>query len=158
MLSSDAQDTQTRYCSGLTDKSGQSAAKRRPVFSREMGKLFESLRQAAGLSLNEASDRAAKCGVQQLSRNLFWRLETGQVKHPSQTALRSIAALYSVEYESLSARVASIVYGTSLFSHKSPSSSEAATTGLEVLSQREPAVGLALSVIVTRLLEVPKKP
>lgn len=81
----------------------QSMAKR-PVFSRDLGDYFRSLRTARGWKQSQAANIASRRGIA-LSYQALRGLEDGKTKNPDKKLLEAVADLYEMSYEEIAARV-----------------------------------------------------
>lgn len=78
-------------------------AKPRPVFHRELGRLFTEKRTLRGWSQGQAVLRSRQLGAP-VSLNSLRYLEEGKTKYPDADALRALSKLYDLDYEDLVAR------------------------------------------------------
>jgi transcriptional regulator with XRE-family HTH domain len=86
----------------------------RPVFHKELGEFFESLREAHGWTQRQAGDIAARRKLNGLSRQVLLRLENGRTKNPEPNVLRALADLYEMSYEEIAARFIAVRFGLSV--------------------------------------------
>lgn len=83
----------------------------RPVYFKELGEFFENLRLGRGWTQSDAARYAKQKKLQGLSRNVIIRLEAGKIKNPEPDALRAIATLYEVSYESTVGEYTKVRFG-----------------------------------------------
>jgi transcriptional regulator with XRE-family HTH domain len=83
----------------------------RPVFHKELGQFFESLREAQGWNQRQAADIAKRRRIKSLSRQVLLRLEDGKTKNPEPEVLRALAELYERPYEEIAARFIAVRFG-----------------------------------------------
>lgn len=79
--------------------------RRRPVYSKELGEFFTSLREAHGWNQSEAAEFAHRRGHKPLTRQVLLRLERGQTKNPEPDVLRAVGKLYGISYPRIVAAV-----------------------------------------------------
>lgn len=84
--------------------------RRRPVYSKDLGEFFTSLREAHGWNQSEAAEFAHRRGHKPLTRQVLLRLERGQTKNPEPEVLRSVAKLYGISYPRIIAAVVKCRY------------------------------------------------
>jgi transcriptional regulator with XRE-family HTH domain len=86
-------------------------SRERPVFYAEFGGTLKTLREDRKWTMRQAAELARQKGVPEVTRQILFRLERGQVKNPEPEVLRGLAALYNLEYEALGAKFAALRYG-----------------------------------------------
>lgn len=71
----------------------------RPIFLKELGDFFASLREGRGWTQSDAARYAKQKQLGGLSRNVILRLEAGKIKNPEPGTLRAVALLYDLSYD-----------------------------------------------------------
>jgi transcriptional regulator with XRE-family HTH domain len=86
----------------------------RPKYHPAMGLFFKELRESRDWSQRQAAAIAERRGLTELSRQILFRLERGQIKNPEPEVLRDVAALYDLSYADVVERFISARYGRDL--------------------------------------------